>query len=311
MGAVGIGFEFCDLAVKRWAALIVIALILNQEAGSVDQETDEALKSALTELNLEYQIFGDDNPARAAKRAIADGYRHLCACGGDGTVAAVANSILLSGESGLRMTIVPLGTGNIIATSLSIPSDLKEAIKLCTASKTRALDVGKVGNQYFLLGLGIGATERFVTQASNASKEKIGRLAYLINLIKGTRDPVFDFRVRTPDREAKGTAQAITLASLWGTDKIKLLEGTKDDDGTMESVVNHKLSIFTIVQMGVRGLLGSMRSSPDVEIIEGSEFAIDTKPSLPVQLDGNETDLLTPILVEVLPRAIAVTVPED
>jgi diacylglycerol kinase family enzyme len=55
-------------------------------------------------------------------------------------------------------------------------------------------------------------------------------------------------------------------------------------------------------------VLGKMPNDKDVELLSGSHFTIKTTPSIPVQLDGNETGIVTPVEIEVLQRAIQVVV---
>src|SRR5688572_1239946 len=149
----------------------MIALIKNPGAGSVEEDTDTQLRKAFSDAGAEFELFEDDNPLSAADSAIVKGHKLLCACGGDGTIAGVVNSIVRSRQDGLRLAIVPLGTGNLIATALSIPGEINDAVKIATGNTSKKVDVGKIENEYFLLGLGIGATETFVTEASSELKE--------------------------------------------------------------------------------------------------------------------------------------------
>lgn len=289
----------------------MIALIKNPGAGSVEEDTDTQLHKALSDANTEFELFEDDNPSSAADAAIAKGHTHMCACGGDGTVAGVVNSILRSGKDDLKLAIIPLGTGNLIATALGIPTKIEDAVKIAAENTSKKVDVGKIENEYFLLGLGIGATETFVTETSGALKEKLGRLAYIASLFKSTREPLFELEIETDGQRTVTKAEAVTLANYWGTRTVEMIEGTADDDGAMECLVNHRLTIPTLFRLAIRGLMGKVRHDSDVDFFRGSRFVIRTTPALPVQLDGNETKIETPIEVLVLQQAIAVTAPSS
>ena len=171
------------------------------------------------------------------------------------------------------------------------------------------MDAGKVGSDFFVLGIGIGATERFVTQAGDEAKEKLGRLAYVISLFRhaSAATHMADIRV-DGKKQASMRADAITLASLWGTRGRKMLEDSLADDGVMELVVNKRFSKWALFRLAWRGLRGDLASDEDVAVFSGARFTISTTPSLPIQLDGNESQLVTPIEVEVLPRALCVSV---
>jgi diacylglycerol kinase (ATP) len=286
----------------------VIAVVKNPGAGSVDDDTGNQLELALQNSGLRYELFESENPADAANEAINSGCTHIIACGGDGTVAGAANSILRRGEKNLRLTIVPLGTGNIIATAMGLPADINECVALAARSSTKKVDAGRIGDDYFLLGIGIGATESFVTQASDEAKAKLGRLAYVASLLRSTRDPLFQLRVTADGKETVASAQAVTLANYWGTERVELLKETSADDGVMECVVAKRLKLPHLIRLALRSLIGNLASDDEVQVMRGEQFTIDTKPVLPVQLDGNETNIKTPLKVEVLQQAIEISV---
>jgi diacylglycerol kinase (ATP) len=289
----------------------VVAVIKNPGAGSVDGGTGNRLELALQNSGLRHELFESENPADAADEAINSGCTHIISCGGDGTVAGAANSMLRSGEKNLRLTIVPLGTGNIIATAMGLPGDIDECVALAAGPSTKKVDAGRIGDDYFLLGIGIGSTESFVTQASDEAKAKLGRLAYVASLLRSTRDPLFQLRMTADEKETVASAQAITLANYWGTQRLELLKETADDDGVMECVVAKRLTLFNLIRLAIKSLAGNLASDDQVQVMRGAVFTIDTKPGLPVQLDGNETDIKTPIEVEVLKQAIEISVPNS
>lgn len=289
----------------------MIAVIKNPGAGGVENDTSGDLKKGFADAGVAFKLIENEDPVAASREAIDSGYSHLCACGGDGTVAGVVNAIMRSEKRDLRLSIIPLGTGNIIATALELPSDLTEAAALIAADKTREIDVGKIGNEYFVLGLGIGATERFVTQTSDEAKSKLGRIAYLLALVRHTSSPTHSLRMTSDGKKQTSMRfEAITLANFWGTEKREMLEDTAPDDGVMECVVNEKLTKWATVRLAWRGLRGDLANDEDVTVFRGKRFTIETEPALPVQLDGNVTGIRTPIDVEVLTKALIVTAPK-
>ena len=98
-----------------------VAVIANKKAGGSDDHRLAEIKNALADAGLDYQfleVAGDATAEEIATKAIQDGTKRLCACGGDGTVADVVNAILKSGKSDLTLTILPMGTANLIATEI-------------------------------------------------------------------------------------------------------------------------------------------------------------------------------------------------
>lgn len=281
---------------------------MNPGAGGVEDETAGDLEKAFADANVSFRLFEGDDPLAAAQKAIDEGFTHLCACGGDGTVASVVNAIMRSREHELRLSIVPLGTANIIATALELPDGIADAVALIASEKTREIDVGKVDDEYFVLGLGIGATERFVTQTSDEVKDKLGKVAYLLGLLRHASSHEHTVRLEVDGKKQQPfRADAVTLANFWGTEKREMLKNSDPDDGVMECLVNEKLTKLAVIRLAWRSLRGELASDEDVEVFRGARFTIETDPSLPVQLDGSETDIRTPIEVEVLTKALTVT----
>lgn len=60
-------------------------------------------------------------------------------CGGDGSISSAAPAIM---ESGLPLGIIPAGTANDLARTLSIPLDHAAAADLIVRGYTRRIDVG-------------------------------------------------------------------------------------------------------------------------------------------------------------------------
>ena len=110
-----------------------------------------------------------------AAEAAASGVDLVAAYGGDGTQMEVANGLL---GTGVPQAILPGGTGNAMAHDLGVSLELREATELIVNSdKRRAIDLGKIGDQVFMLRAyaGLSADDA----ASREEKDKLGQLAYV------------------------------------------------------------------------------------------------------------------------------------
>ncbi len=83
-----------------------------------------------------------------------DGMDLVIVCGGDGTINAAARGVL---DTGLPMGILPLGTANDLARTLSIPADLDAAADVIAAGHRRRIDVGEVNGHPFFNVASIGS----------------------------------------------------------------------------------------------------------------------------------------------------------
>ncbi len=83
----------------------------------------------------------EDPGTGQAVRALEEGASVVIAAGGDGTVRAVAAGMA---GSGVRMGIIPVGTGNVLAGNLSVPDDPEEALAVALDRNHRAVDLAWV-----------------------------------------------------------------------------------------------------------------------------------------------------------------------
>lgn len=86
------------------------------------------------------ETTAEDPGTGQAIDALAQGASIIIASGGDGTVRAVAAGVA---GSGVRMGIIPAGTGNILARNLGIPiNDPAQAMRIALGENHQALDCG-------------------------------------------------------------------------------------------------------------------------------------------------------------------------
>ncbi|HEX7557101.1 MAG TPA: diacylglycerol kinase family protein, partial [Leptolinea sp.] len=123
-------------------------LIFNPIAGAA-RPTPVDIVDVIHEMqtwNLVPEAFlvepGCDLPG-VVKGALDKGIRMFVVCGGDGTISAVARSLV-----GTRATlgIIPIGSQNNTALSLGIPPDIPAAIAILRTGRKVKVDVGMATN---------------------------------------------------------------------------------------------------------------------------------------------------------------------
>lgn len=93
-------------------------------------------------------------------------------------------------DSNTPLLMLPGGTANVIAVDLNIPTQLEDALALALSPEltTRAVDMGSIDNEYFLLRAGIGYEAEMSAPAARGDKSKKGRLAYFENALRLMRN---------------------------------------------------------------------------------------------------------------------------
>ena len=128
-----------------------------------------------------------------AKQIFACGARQIFACGGDGTIMKVVNDLARTLQENNRaaesdespvLSIVPGGTANLLAAALDIPHDVEKAIAIAVVGEDKILDLGRCGEHFFALGVGLGLTERLVSQATTDQKGTLGKAVYVLAMLK-------------------------------------------------------------------------------------------------------------------------------
>src|SRR4051794_5743663 len=108
------------------------------ESGFIESLRDEA-EVAFTSASGEAR--------KLAARAVEEGYAKVVAAGGDGTINEVVNGLA---GSGAMLGVLPMGTMNVFATEMGIPSDLKAAWEVIARGHSREIDLACANEQYFV-----------------------------------------------------------------------------------------------------------------------------------------------------------------
>lgn len=296
-----------------------VIVIVNPASGSSTQEFRALIESEFKTHNIEFEIKETDpdkGGSQIAQNALADGATHLVACGGDGTIMSVINGMAgAARESEHRpvLSIIPGGTANLLAGALGIPSDPKEAVAVAVNGGERIIDLGRCGEYIFALGLGLGITERLISQTSAQEKEKIGKFAYAKAMLAelGVKPTTFSFKLDdNPQKQARGVAIVIANAGRIG-DKLSFAPDAEMDDGLLDLCILHRFYFRDVLRMAWSSLRGNLPDDRAVSFFQAKRIEIASRPPLDLQVDGEIVDMTTPLVAQILPEALAIRVPAD
>ncbi|MGW9114281.1 diacylglycerol/lipid kinase family protein [Microbacterium sp. NPDC055683] len=154
----------------------------------------DALRSAVTLLSHEagwlpplvFETTVDDPGQAVTRRALDEGVAVVLVAGGDGTVRAVSEAM---NGTGVRLAIVPSGTGNLLARNLRLPlADPDEMVRAAIEGDTAAVDIGiarlrrpdgAVEDHAFVVMAGIGLDAAMIANTSPRLKKQVGWVAYV------------------------------------------------------------------------------------------------------------------------------------
>ena len=107
----------------------------------------------------------------------------IVACGGDGTINEVAATLV---GTSIPLGIVPIGSGNGLATNLGISKNIKKALGVIRNNQCTKIDVGHVNQRYFFSNSGFGFTASVIENYEAFQKRTI--LCYLKAALKSFQE---------------------------------------------------------------------------------------------------------------------------
>jgi len=292
-------------------------VVLNPSAGSL---IGRPLASLLTELDqcltghgLRAQILvaPDGRLGEVLQAAVAGPARLVVAGGGDGTVAAAAAALRGSGKT---LGVLPLGTINLSARDLGIPTPLPQAVAVLAQGQPHLIDLAELNGRPFLnnavLGLYAGLVRVRERQRGVRGLRKWLSLAAAVyralryyNLVEVTVDlGQGPQALRTPALAVSNNPYR-AIAGGWG--------GRSGlDAGRLGVYLARHRTRLGLIRLMAELVLGGWRQDADFESLSLTELVVASRHRrLKVSLDGEVCRLTPPLWFRICPQALAVMVP--
>lgn len=258
-------------------------------------------------FSVVYSEYGG-HAIQLAKQAVSAGHRFVVASGGDGTVREVVQELV---HTGVRLGILPLGTGNDAVRALGIPSDPLEAAKLLLDCCPIDMDVISANNTVYLNVAGLGF-DVDVLEKSRHYKQRFrrGNTAYILGVLHAmlTIRPI-KATITTPDETICRDVLMVAVGNgthIGGGMMVTPL--ANPHDGLVDLCIVDKVPWYKIIKFFLKFIKGEHLQLDIVHYMQVSELHIDCSPKTKVQLDG-EIVQSTPLSIRVLPSALSVLAP--
>jgi YegS/Rv2252/BmrU family lipid kinase len=225
-----------------------------------------------------------------AAEAVAEGYTHIIACGGDGSINEVAASV--EGSSAV-LGVIPLGTENVLAKAMGVPMDVAGACEHFFNAVERPMDVGVVNGRNFIMMSGIGFDAQVVSEMDPNVKNVLGSLGFILkgafNLLTddGMVSPVAKIKLLDKNEEYEYPAWLIiigNIANYSGT--VKLALNAECDDGMLDIIVFPSIDSFETARQLFGAFTETHLEDGSIPYFTSSDFEITTDPPLYCQADG-------------------------
>ncbi|MCU1556763.1 MAG: diacylglycerol kinase [Microbacteriaceae bacterium] len=317
---------------KRRAAVVYNPVKV--ELAKLEKSVAAAEISAGWAASRWYSTTEKDAGQNVTRAALADGAAVIIAAGGDGTVRAVAEALR---DSGVPLSLVPAGTGNLLARNLDLAlNSLDESIETAFTGADRRIDLGMAEivrdddereEHAFLVMAGIGLDAKMIAMTKPRLKKAVGWLAYVDAGVRALPElkPV---RIRySIDGSVEKSSSVHTIivgncGALPGG--ILLMPDAKPDDGILDIAALRPRGPFGWLKVwnkvawenGVlrksalgRSIIDLTADVKDVLYLTGRDLQLTVEVSQEFQLDGDEFGKAKSVHAWVDPGALTVKVP--
>src|SRR6202022_2792625 len=242
-----------------------------------------------------------------ARRAADEGFERIVAAGGDGTIHEVVNG--LAGTNA-TLGLLPIGTMNVFATELGLPvHDLELCWDIIKADSTRAVDLPKANQKFFVQLAGVGLDAQVVKETSSQLKRNFGPVSYLISAVQiAARQPP---RLSIQSEDAtidEGSFVLVGNGRLYGG-PFPFFKHAVIDDGLLDVIVFKRLGYLEIIKYLQDVVFSSDIRVPEIEYFQTRRLRVESDQSVPVELDG-ELVGNCPVEFSLYERSLRVLVPE-
>ena len=282
-------------------------VIVNPVAGSPEKVRDWQQRVESIVQNCPVRITSHPREAEAlARRGVADGFRRIVAAGGDGTINEVANGLA---GSGAALGVLPLGTVNVFAMELGLPSqNLELCWEIIRGTNVRLVDLPSANGKSFVQLAGVGLDAQVVKETSLAFKRSFGPLSYLISAAQiAARQPP-KLLVESDNAPVdEGSFVLIGNGRLYGG-PFPFFKQAIIDDGLFDVVVFKRLGYLEIIKYLQDVFFSTDIRAPEVEYFQTQHLRLTSKQDVPVELDG-ELAGSCPVEFRIKKKALRVLVP--
>lgn len=269
------------------------------------------IASELDSLGVEYAIHitaSLEDLVRTIKEKLDSDFLNFVAVGGDGTLHHMVN--VLAG-SNKNLGIIPMGSGNDIATNLGIPSDIKKCCKIIKQQNVKKLDLGLINDSSYYLCIAGSGFDSEVNDLANNTKYPIkGPSKYTYSVYKTLltfKSKEFTLTYDGREKQVYGMMIAASNMSSYGGG-MKITPDASPEDGLFDVCIIKKMSKPHFIKIFPKVFEGKHVGDPNVEIFRTREIKLDSEYDFSVFADGEYICKL-PATFKIVPGKLNFLVP--
>lgn len=290
-------------------------IIINPKAGrTTEYQMAEYLRKALKRHGYESHILITTAPGNAELivSSRADQYDLILCSGGDGTLNEVVNGFS-SVKCPPPISYIPSGTTNDFARGLGLSKDYRDAIDSIFTGNRQSIDAGSANGRRFIYSATFGAFVKSSYATPQDMKNRLGRLAYLIECVRELPSIKPYHMTVTDDRSFTVKGDYVFGAVSNATSIGGFLHYDHSDvdfsDGLHEVLLIRYPKSVSELSSVIRSLITGDYKADGIEQFKSSRlrFICDDMPDW--ALDGEQFSAGRELIFANIPRAVNIFVP--
>ena len=243
-----------------------------------------------------------------ARRAAEEGYDHVIAVGGDGTVNEVARGLV---GSKTALAIVPKGSGNGLARALGLSMSTDRVIKQLASGRRITIDSCQMNGQPFFCTCGMGfdaAVSRSFAEAS--TRGPVTYLRTMIDEYRGFKPETYRIILDEGERtiETEAFVLVVANASQYGNNAYIAPEADLAD-GLLDLAIIRPFPVLEAALVLGDLMRGKLADNKYYHTVRVRHVRIERTSGGSVHLDGDPLVMSEHIDVTLRPHSLEVIIP--
>ena len=276
-------------------------------------------EAALTAAGIDFDVAVSERKGHLvelAEQAAREKFSPIIAAGGDGSISEVVNGLIKAAGTTKEplgpLGILPLGSANDIVFMLGLPSDLNEAARVIAHGKTRAMDLGRMNDRFFVNNSGAGL-EPYVTIKHEKIQWIKGMGRYLVAAVQAIMDkPEWSGKIAWDDGAYSGKFSLISIGNGRRTGGFFMTPHADPFDGKLTLAFGYRATrrgMFMALPRAFNEDRGSYVELKGMYEVHATRISMHLDAPSPAHTDGELLpDWIQDFEYEILPKRLNVLV---
>ncbi|MEN8121732.1 MAG: diacylglycerol kinase family protein [Bacteroidota bacterium] len=286
------------------------AFIVNPVAGNgISVLVEQELNKQLKERNISAKFNKTKQKGHAsqlAKELAEQGFTHIVAVGGDGTLNEMASALI--NYPHVNVGLIPAGTGNDFAQIPGLAKHFEQKDwDVFFEANTHLIDVGRCNGNLFFNGMGLGFDAQVAAEnyAAPGEVKRGGKSKYIWHILKNLlffKEQKTKITTNGEEKDVVCFLNTISIGRRFAGD-FYLTPTAFADDGLLDVCMVDKLNLFERLSILLKVPKGEHVSHPKVNYYQTEKLIIDLGKKSAYHLDG-ELFFDTHFEIDILPSKV-------